>query len=140
MRTIRINPKEYSTLCKLSKENSHGYDAVFSTNKKITWPKATQGLTPHAKRTDVSEYSTIFLKIEEAMLDYRGKPGRFFINTNGVYYKENDVLKTEVQFIQWDSGNKALKTPNTNPFQAEYGGKHLPSEVLTGLIKGKIKI
>ena len=106
MKRIRINEAELDKFSELQNPKKKPKDchAAFSTNpSEDTWSFATWGLTPKQLREEVRNRSPkldqvfgIFIELP----DKRPKGGRFFIDWEGVYWKDRDLEKH--RFVDWE--------------------------------------
>jgi hypothetical protein len=120
---IRINKAEFDKILELQnpKKKLKDCHAAFSTNpSEDTWRFETFGLTPEQLRVEVRNGSPkldrifgIFIELP----DKHPKGGRFFIDVEGVYWKDTERKKH--RFVEWDAEGPlvSLRPPAKSSFQ-----------------------
>jgi hypothetical protein len=102
MKTIRINKTEFDKFRELQKKKRGDCHAAFSSNlSENPWPFVTFGLTPEQLREEVLERSPKLIQIVGIFVELRESTsgGRFFIDFDGVYWKDKDTNKQ--WFVEW---------------------------------------
>lgn len=102
--SIPVNPESYTQLVSLGRSDPAPrkrtpWDFVFSIgNDGEIFPFTRFGYTQPEERTDLRGVSPTLDRIAELCLETRG-PGRFFVNPNGVFYKDRDNTLHQVAKI-----------------------------------------
>jgi hypothetical protein len=105
MLRLQINKAEFDKFRELQnpKKKRHDCHAAFSTNpSEDTWRFVTLGLTPQQLRVEVRNQSPILDQIFGIFIelpDKHPKGGRFFIDFEGVFWK--DTQKGRHRFVEW---------------------------------------
>ena len=102
MKPIRISKGEFDRFRELQIEKRNDCHAVFSSNlSEIPWPFKTWGPTPAHLRESLQSQSPILDQIEGMFIEIRQSTsgGRFFIDYEGVYWKDNE--KSRHRFVEW---------------------------------------
>lgn len=99
--SIPVDPESYTTLIQLGRSDPaprkrNPWDLVFSIgNDGAIFPFTRFGYTQPEERTDLRGVSPTLDRIAKLCLDTRG-PGRFFVNPNGVFYKDREKILRQV--------------------------------------------
>jgi len=119
VKPIRISKAEFDQFRKLQIVKRNDCHAAFSSNlSENPWPFVTLGLTPEQLREKVRNLSPKLDEVVGIFVELRQSTsgGRFFIDHEGVYWKDRD--KNKHRFIEWLS-NEPLRS-EVKPMQITY--------------------
>jgi hypothetical protein len=109
IKRIRITTAEFREFCEFQQKHRWDWPAVFSTNPNgdICCFQG-YGYKPLSERENLREASPLLDVVADIYSEQREECGRFFIDHRGAFFKNDG---TEVQFVQWDSGQEKLTPP-----------------------------
>lgn len=108
--TVTFTRDEFDELVRLQKRRRWDWPAVFSTNEYgDIWPWTTYGWTPDSEREQLRGISRIIDAVAEIYrLKARPEGGRFFIDDNGAFYK-NEEGSQVIQFVIFQMQGSAVR-------------------------------
>ena len=109
--TLSLTRDEFDEFIRLQKKRRWDWPAVFSANEHgDVWPFVRYGYTYKRERTQVRGISRIIDAVAEEYIKTRSEGGRFFIDDNGAFYK--DEAAQLIRFLTFKIEDKETIAPH----------------------------
>jgi hypothetical protein len=97
---VQMSQAEFAELKELQRKRRWDWPAWFSSNREgEIWACVGRGWSRREERIDVRGISPVLDKIAKNYQYFRSERGRFFINNEGAFYK--DEVGDEIQFVEF---------------------------------------